>query len=419
MTSPRPSQVLLQSKAHMGRMIGSLCCLILCLALNTTLQAQFETKLTASDPGRDDFFGEAVAISGDYIVVGVRTSDDRNRTNTGAAYVFKRIDGQWQEVQKLVASDGSERDFFGESVAIDGDRILVGALGVRGRCPAGVNFNTCNFGAVYAFERIDGQWQQVQKLEPPNPVFVDPGGASSSSVGFGWEVALDGDRAVIGSPQDGQVDIQAGAAYFYVRENGEWVPEQKLLPRSGLFASFFGTTIGLDGDRLIVGSPTDDEAGDGAGAAHLFERPGNLWQRVAKLLPPPVTPPDSVEFDTFAREVALNGDWAFVGSGDDEQCIIDDMLINPDEPNSCTSGAVFAYQRQQNGDWELQQKIAPEELEQFDFFGFLGIAIEGNRAVIGARGDDDACPDPLPPRSGPESALLRPWGGLRLRVDGW
>ena len=408
MKSPRHNQVFRSSQSQRRRMSASLCCLAVFLAFAAASHAQFETKLTASDPGREDFFGEAVAISRDDVIVGVRTSDDGNRTNTGAAYVFKRIDGQWQEVQKLVASDRSAGDFFGESVAIDGDRILVSALGVGGRCPAGVNFNTCNFGAVYAFERIDGQWQQVQKLDPPNPVFVDPGGASSNSVGFGWEVALDGDRAVIGSPQDNQVDIQAGAAYFYVRENGEWVPEQKLLPRSGLFASFFGTTIGLDGDRLIVGSPTDDEAGDGAGAAHLFERPGNLWQRVAKLLPPPVTPPDSVEFDTFAREVALNGDWAFVGSGDDEQCIIDDMLINPDEPNSCTSGAVFAYQRQANGDWELQQKIAPEELEQFDLFGFLGIAVEGNRAVVGARGDDDACPNPLPPGADPNPLFCDP-----------
>ena len=245
------------------------------------------------------------------------------------------------------------------------------------------------------------------KARAPNPVFVGPGGGSSNSVGFGWEVALDGDRAVIGSPQDNQVDIQAGAAYFYVRENGEWVPEQKLLPRSGLFASFFGTTIGLDGDRLIVGSPTDNQAGDGAGAAHVFELQ-DRWQRVEKLLPPPVTPPDSVEFDTFAREVALNGDWAFVGSGNDEQCILDDMLLDPEEPNSCTSGAVFAYQRQQNGDWELQQKIAPEELEQFDFFGFLGIAVEGNRAVVGARGDDDACPDPLPPGADPNPLFCDP-----------
>ena len=143
---------------------------LLLLLSAITAFAQFETKLTASDPGREDFFGEAVAISGDDVIVGVRTSDDGNRVNTGAAYVFKRIDGQWQEVQKLVASDRSAGDFFGESVAIDGDRILVGALGVGGRCPAGANFNTCNFGAVYAFERIDGQWQQVQKLEPPNPV---------------------------------------------------------------------------------------------------------------------------------------------------------------------------------------------------------------------------------------------------------
>ena len=110
-----------------------------------------------------------------------------------------------------------------------------------------------------------------------------------------------------------------------------------------------------------------------------------------------MAPPDSLENDTFGREVALYGDWAFASSFDDEVCI-GKPLFDPSRPNSCVSGAVFAFQRQGNGDWEFQQKIAPEELEQFDYFGTNAIAVEGKYAVIGSRGDDDACPDPPPPQ---------------------
>ena len=364
---------------------------LLLLLSATTAFAQFETKLTASDARGEDYFGEAVAISGDYVIVGVRTSDDGVLENAGAAYFFERtggkgLGGAWQQVAKLTPPDRQRGRFFGESVAIDGEYALVGAIGDNERGQGA--------GAVYACQRIAGEWQIMQK--------ITVSGAEEGQF-VGWEVALDGNRAVIGAPRDDQLGIQVGAAYVLVRENGEWVEQQKLLPRSGLFASFFGTTIGLDGDRLIVGSPTDAEAGPQAGAAHVFELRAGRWQRIEKLLPPPVTPPDSVVADTFAREVALNGDWAFVGSGDDEQCILDDMLINPDEPNFCTSGAVFAYQRQQNGDWELQQKIAPEELEQLIYSAF---SASPSRATAPSS-ELAATMTPAPIRCPPERTRIR------------
>ena len=109
--------------------------------------------------------------------------------------------------------------------------------------------------------------------------------------------------------------------------------------------------------------------------------------------PPPVEEPDSLDTDLFGLDVALSGDWALVSSHDDERCINNTTLPRP---NFCDAGAVFAYQRQDNDHWELQQKIAPEELGDRDFFG-RAIAMEGSRAVFAAFGDDDACPDPPPP----------------------
>ena len=132
-----------------------------------------------------------------------------------------------------------------------------------------------------------------------------------------------------------------------------------------------------------------------AGAAYVFGFKSGQWQLFDKLLPPPVEEPDSLDQDLFGLVVALSGDWALVSSArDDEQCI-GNLTIDPLSPNSCEAGAVFAHQRQDDDDWEFQQKIAPEELGERDIFG-QSIAMEGSRAVVGAPGDDDACPDQPP-----------------------
>ena len=89
-----------------------------------------QAKLTASDGAELDFFGSSVAIAGDTIVVGARLDDVNGITDSGSAYVFTRTGTTWTEQAKLTASDGAAADFFGTSVAIAGDTIVVGALGM-------------------------------------------------------------------------------------------------------------------------------------------------------------------------------------------------------------------------------------------------------------------------------------------------
>ncbi len=364
---------------HPRRLTFLFSLIIFLTALALAAPAQIsETKLVASDGVNGDFFGGAVAISGNTVVVGVSRADLANDENAGAVYVFERIDGQWREVQKLIASNGDDSHLFGDRVVIDGDMILVGAPGNNER-------GGPSSGAVYAFERIDSLWQEVQIIYPDDP---------SANKIFGRDLVLDEDRAFIGAGQDNQVDIFAGAAYVFQRQNDEWVQVDKLLPDPGVdgnaLASFFGTAIGLDGDRVIISAPTDDDAAPTAGAASVFEFKSGQWQLVYKLLPPPVALPDSLDRDVFGQDVVISGDWVLVGSrGDDERCI--GITIDPLRPNLCDAGAVFAHQRLED-DWKFKQKIAPEELAERDIFGH-SIAMEGNRAVVGAPGDNDACPN--------------------------
>lgn len=112
-------------------------------------------KLLAGDGATGDHFGGSVAISGDTVVIGSAYDDD-NEFNSGAAYIFTRSDGSWNQVQKLTADDGAANDNFGYSVAISGETVVIGSLQNDG--------NGQYSGAAYIFESSDAGWRQVQKL---------------------------------------------------------------------------------------------------------------------------------------------------------------------------------------------------------------------------------------------------------------
>lgn len=140
-----------------------------------------EAKLLAGDGDSLDFFGYSVAVTNHLAVVGAR-GEDENGYNAGAAYVFAReTGGVWTQRVKLLASDGREHDRFGQTVAIWGDRVVVGA-------PYG-GFE--NEGVAYLFEPGDepDEWVQIARLEASAP----------SHDQLGWSLAAAGEFAVMGS----------------------------------------------------------------------------------------------------------------------------------------------------------------------------------------------------------------------------
>ena len=159
---------------------------------------QQAVKLTASEAEEDDFFGRSVAIDGDTVVVGAYDKDD----NTGAVYVFRTTDGgaTYGQVAKLTAADAAAYDYFGRSVAIDGDTIVVGAYGD--------DAGGSSSGSVYVFRTTDGgaTYGQVAKLA-----------ASDAAAGdyLGWPVAIDGDTVVVGAIGDNDAGSDSGSAYVF------------------------------------------------------------------------------------------------------------------------------------------------------------------------------------------------------------
>ncbi len=268
------------------------------------------TKLTASDAAADDLFGEYVAVSDDTAVVGARGVDFLTTigANVGAAYVFERDEGgqdNWGEVTKLTGSEALVGDSFG-AVAISGDIIIAGALG---QAISGGDAS----GTAYVYQRNLGgadNWGEVKKLTASDAQAFD---------NFGETVAVSGDTAVVGARGEdggaGDPFSLAGAAYAFQREEGgtdNWGEVKKLTASDAAAGGGFGNEVAVSGDTAVVGANGDDTEGSFTGASYVFQRDeggaGN-WGEVKKLIAS-----DAAAGDAFGEDVTVSGDTAVVGA---------------------------------------------------------------------------------------------------------
>lgn len=239
------------------------------------------SQLLASDGGFNDQFGQSVTLDGDTIVIGT--------TNDESAYVFVRSGGVWTEQAKLVAGDGGFGDKFGWSVSLDQDTVVIGAPGKAD--------NGSDSGAAYVFVRTGGIWTEQAMLSASD-------GAENDT--FGSSVSLDGDLVIVGAHGD---DGSTGAAYAYFRSGGSWTEQAKLTARDGAPLDHFGRSVALDGATVSIGATGGDDNGDQSGSAYLFTGTGGSWKEQAKLLAS-----DGADLEWFGSTVALDADTVIVGA---------------------------------------------------------------------------------------------------------
>jgi hypothetical protein len=209
-----------------------------------------EDILTASDGAVDDQFGISVSVQGEIVLVGANHNDEAG-DNSGAAYVFQYNSetGLWDEQVKLTASDALPNDGFGTSVSLSGDVALIGANNDEPGAE--------DSGSAYVFRFNGADWVEEDKLvSPPD---------SPPSDEFGATVSLSGDLAVIGARADNGAGDFAGAAYLYQCEfDGDvwqWTLVAKLTASDGEIGDTLGRFVAIDGDTAFVGSPQDDPGG--------------------------------------------------------------------------------------------------------------------------------------------------------------
>ena len=350
-----------------------------------------EARFTAGDdlqsPAR---FGWSVAISGDTVVVSASQEDASGALfDTGAAYVFARNQGginNWGRVARLTAgSDVQLSAFFGQSVAIAGDTIVVGAPGEDTTGGSVLSYA----GAAYVFQRDQGganNWGRVARLTA---------GSVQQGAFFGVFMVLDGDTLVVGAPgEEGAGSLPgAGAAYVFGRNQGganAWGQVTRLIAGNPQEGASFGEATSVSGDIVVVGAPGETVVASGItsvpGAAYVFGRNqggANAWGQVARL----TAGGDAQDGAYFGGAVAVSGERVVVAAGS-EDLGAGSALQN--------AGAAYIFERNQGGanSWGRVLKLTAGDAQAGDFFG-TSVAVSGDTIAVGAFGEDGGPGDPL------------------------
>ncbi len=302
-------------------------------------------KLVASDGSEDDWFGDSVSISDDFAVIGVQ-EDNGN----GSAYIFRRNEDDWIEEAELVASDGAANDRFGDSVSISGQVVVVGAFGD--------DDHGSSSGSAYIFRYDGADLDEETKLVASDASATDQ---------FGSSVSVAGDVVAIGALGDDDLGTDSGSAYIFRFNGSEWIQEQKLLASDGNSAGVFGTTIVTGGNVALIGAPGDK---GGIGSVYVFRFDGTSWLEEAKLVPS-----TGVTGDLFGWQLAISptNDLCAIGSQDDD--------------NGTSSGSVYVF-RYDGTTWLEEAQLFSSDSQKMDFFGRC-VAISRETLLVGATGDDD------------------------------
>ena len=298
-----------------------------------------ETKLYPNDGDVGDRFGECVVMAGTTVIVGAE-SDNENGSDAGAAYLVNLTTGM--QTMKLTPTDAASRQNFGNSVDVDGATVIIGAIQDRSDYA----------GAAYLFDM--GTGQQLFKLLPDDRRFNQQ---------FGVDVAISGSTALVGAWYDNENGNLAGAAYLFNATNGQQIA--KLLPKDVAAGHRFGYSVALQGSLAIVGAQQSDIHGAGAGAVYLFDATNG--QQIGTLVSSDIGP-----VDWFGHSVDISGNTIIVGAA---------------AQNGVVQGGGAAYLFDAITGQQIW-KLVPDDISTFDDFGW-SVSIDGNFAVVGARCRDE------------------------------
>ena len=327
-------------------------CAAVLLSISQLAYAQIgEFKITADDAAQGDLFGHSVSIDGDYAVVGA-LGDDDNGTHAGSAYIFKRNGMIWEQEAKLLATDGAAADFFGWSVSIYGDYVVVGAWGDAD--------NGTDAGSAYVFKRTGTIWVEEAKLLPSDGATADE---------FGASVSIYGDYVIVGAWGHADNGSNSGSAYVFNRNGTNWTEEDELLPLVGAAGDNFGQSVSIYGDYVVVGAWRHIDNGNEIGSAYVFKRTGTSWLQEDKLLAS-----DRAAADKFGASVSIYGDYAVVGAWGHAD-------------NGSNSGSAYVFKRS-GTNWTEEDKLLPLIGAAFDIFG-VSVSIQGDYAIVGAQNHND------------------------------
>ena len=302
-------------------------------------------KLTASDGGYEAVLGVSVAILGNTIVAGAPGATVGGNALQGEAYVFVKPIGGWKnmtQTAKLTASDGQGQDLFGDSIAISGNTVAIGAEQMaRGS------------GKAYVFVMPAGGWTdmtQTAELTPSKPVI--------DSI-FGNAVAIDGDTVVVG-------EAYKNHAYIFLKPLTGWTNENETAELSATDAvtfDQFGYSVAVRYRTVVVGKPSLTHSG----GAYVFVEPSGGWRNMTQTAK--LSASDGMPNDYFGSSVFTNGNLTLVGA------------LNA----AVGKGAAYVFVKPLKG-WKTTSKFNRKLIAEDKAAGAFGasVGISGKTAVIGA-----------------------------------
>jgi DNA-binding beta-propeller fold protein YncE len=319
----------------------------------------------AYDTSEGDFFGRTVAISGDYAIVGAHAEDDAGGTNSGKAYIFNVTSGllvhTLDNPNPYAPNSQNGGDRFGWVVAISGDYAIVGAT-----------YESDQSGKAYIYNVTTGVL--VHTLDNPNPY----GGTYQDE--FGYSVAISGDYTIVGAyAEDDLGGTSSGKAYIFNVTSGLLV---HTLDNPNPFGTstddYFGRTVAISGDHAIVGAVREDDGGDAAGKAYIFNVTSGLLVHTLDN-PNAYSSPAS---DLFGDSVAISGDYAIVSA------------FGEDDSDGTFSGKAYIFNVTSGLLVHTLDNPNPYGTSSADRFGWgmegnRGVSISGGRAMVGASYEDD------------------------------
>jgi len=314
-----------------------------------------DAKMMPSDGADGDQFGFSIDFDGTHIAAGARLHNGEQ----GAAYVFGSDGmGGYTQIKKLVPSDVATGDQVGSAVLVSGDLAFVG--GYMADVDTGLDV-VADAGAVWMFSRNEGgadNWGEVGKLVADVPV---------AGAGFGSSLAKQGDWLVVGAQNEpiGTEDAYAGAAYMFGPDGmGGWVQTQRLQASDYDYKDYFGQSCGIDGDTLAIGAHQGNKA-------YVFENDGfGTWVE-QKIL-------TAAGSSYMGTGTTIQGDTIVVGA---YQTAVGGFN---------KAGTAYVFERDQGGadNWGQVAELAATDGPQSSAYFGIDTAIDGDKIVVGAHGQD-------------------------------
>ena len=313
-------------------------------------------------------FGQAVAISGNFMAVGAPNA------NAGRVYIFTRLLGDWEQSALIEADGRQDGDEFGASLSLIGNTLVVGAPG-----------RDDDKGRAYVYSRSGNNWS----LEDGE---ID---TSSGEAGdrFGASVALnltDPEEVFIGAPLENSEsgdEAEAGAVYVFRKTDGTWNEQGDVVrAETSIAGAKFGAAIAAKGNRLVVGAPQsiDDVAeSTGTGSVIAFERADSGWNERQVL-----SPEAGVAME-FGSSVALSSDMLVVGAPleDSDDSAFDNNASDNTGATNAGAAYLYAFDADVDNEWELERYLKASNSGAEDQFG-RAVAFSGQTLVISAPLED-------------------------------